>query len=67
MSRAEELFVAERGLRQAAVAYAGARSGAITDRKEQEDARRALRAAAVHYAETANDLDYLQEPSEPQS
>jgi hypothetical protein len=64
MSRAEELFDAERKLRQAAVGYSNARSGAITDRKELEDLRRALRAAAIEYAETANDLDWLAEPKD---
>lgn len=59
MSRAEELFDAERKLRQAATAYSGERSGAIVDRKEQEDARKALRQAAIEYANCADDLNDL--------
>lgn len=60
MSRAEELFGAELRLRRAAVAYQDC-AGLKNECESVDKARKELRAAAVNYAETANDLDYLVE------
>lgn len=53
----ELLFERERALRSAACNYSNVRSGALRDAKEVEDTRKALRAAALAYAQTAREID----------
>jgi hypothetical protein len=55
MSRAEDLFTVEMRLRNAATLYAA---------NQTAETRKALRAAAVEYADMANDLDFLVDPPE---
>ncbi len=70
MSRSEELFEKEAELREAAIGYANVpnisitpamQANGITRRSLSNDARKALRWAAIGYADTANHLDDLEE------
>lgn len=54
MSRCEELFEREAGLREAARELFN---------HNNTESRKALRAAALHYAELANEIDALEAPT----